>query len=54
MSQNVNAMATKIQALWRGYIYKMALPHALDQRKKRCAKEGQGKATGMNKKLIKN
>ena len=32
-SDRVKAGVTKFQALWRGYIYKMALPYALDQRK---------------------
>ena len=32
-SDRVKAGITKFQALWRGYIYKMALPLALEQRK---------------------
>lgn len=39
MSDRVRAGVTKFQALWRGYIYKMALPHALDQRR-RCGEGG--------------
>lgn len=42
MSDRIVNAVTKFQALWRGYIYKMALPYALEQRKKRGAEEGAG------------
>jgi len=35
MTDRIKHAVTRFQAIWRGYIYKMALPHALDQRKKR-------------------